>query len=106
MPLYEYQCQACGHEFEELQSFSDKAVTKCPKCGKNKVIKKISMTAFHLKGEGWYKDGYSRPSEKPKPKDKTTDKKPAAAKKSESKPAKTDWTNWSTVRLWHQNAPK
>jgi len=74
MPLYEYKCQACDHEFEEFQKFSDKPIKKCPECGKLKVAKKISLTAFHLKGEGWYKDGYARPSEKPKEKEKEKEK--------------------------------
>ena len=33
MPLYEYQCKKCKHRFEQIQKFSDKPVTKCPKCG-------------------------------------------------------------------------
>ena len=37
MPTYEYVCDACDHEFEELQSFSDKPLTKCPKCKKKKL---------------------------------------------------------------------
>lgn len=64
MPLYEYICAKCGFEFEEIQKFSDKPIKKCPKCSALKVEKKVSQTAFQLKGEGWYKDGYSRPSEK------------------------------------------
>mgnify|MGYP000055977122 CR=1 FL=1 len=63
MPLYEYNCQACGHEFEELQKFSDKPIRKCPQCGKLKAEKKVSLSGFQLKGGGWYKDGYSNPSE-------------------------------------------
>lgn len=85
MPLYEYACSACGHEFEMLQKFSDKPIKKCPECGKAKVEKMISQTAFQLKGEGWYKDGYSRPSDKPaeKPKpEKAAESKPVPAKKS------------------------
>jgi len=74
MPLYEYICHSCGHEFDEIQKFSDNPITKCPKCSKNKIVKKVSLTAFHLKGEGWYKDGYSRPSDKPKPKEPKNDK--------------------------------
>ncbi|MBU0505932.1 MAG: zinc ribbon domain-containing protein [bacterium] len=75
MPLYEYVCNACHYEFEELQKFSDLPIEICPKCEKRDVVKKISLTAFQLKGEGWYKDGYSRPSETPK-KEATKDKKP------------------------------
>lgn len=87
MPLYEYQCKKCGHEFEEIQKFSDKPIKKCPKCSKLSVEKKVSMTAFALKGEGWYKDGYARPSDKPKEKPVESKAEKPAAVKAETKPA-------------------
>lgn len=59
MPIYEYECQACGHTFEEWQKMSDKPIRVCPKCKARKVEKLISQTSFHLKGGGWYKDLYS-----------------------------------------------
>jgi putative FmdB family regulatory protein len=58
MPLYEYRCTACRHQFEVIQSFSDKPKRTCEKCGA-KVEKLISRTGFVLKGGGWYKDDYS-----------------------------------------------
>ena len=54
MPIYEYECLKCNKIFEELQSFSDKDVTKCPHCKKAKVKKLISLSSFQLKGDGWY----------------------------------------------------
>jgi putative FmdB family regulatory protein len=59
MPVYEYACSACGHEFEEWQKMSDPPVRTCPKCKKKKVERLISQTAFQLKGGGWYADLYS-----------------------------------------------
>lgn len=59
MPVYEYACGACGHEFEEWQKISDPPVKKCPKCGKQKVERLISRSSFQLKGGGWYSDLYS-----------------------------------------------
>ena len=59
MPIYEYACTACGHEFEEWQKMSDAPVRTCPKCRKKKVERLISRTAFQLKGGGWYADLYS-----------------------------------------------
>jgi len=59
MPIYEYACKACGHEFEEWQKLSDAPVRKCPSCGKRRVEKLVSMTSFQLKGGGWYADGYA-----------------------------------------------
>jgi putative FmdB family regulatory protein len=59
MPIYEYACAACGHQFEEWQKMSDAPVRTCPKCKKKKVERLISRTAFQLKGGGWYSDLYS-----------------------------------------------
>jgi putative FmdB family regulatory protein len=63
MPIYEYQCTKCGHEFEVMQKFSDKPVSKCPECT-GEVKKVISNTSFVLKGSGWYADGYASPAAK------------------------------------------
>ena len=73
MPIYEYKCEECGHEFEEMLHFSERDVplnTPCPNrifdrnqepqcfdC-RGKVHLKMSLGSFHLKGSGWYKDGY------------------------------------------------
>jgi putative FmdB family regulatory protein len=61
MPIYEYACGACGHQFEEWQKMSDAPVRVCPKCKKKKVEKLISQTSFTLKGGGWYSDLYAGP---------------------------------------------
>lgn len=58
MPIYEYQCQKCGHHFEKRQSISDKPLTRCPVC-KGKVEKQWSQTSFQLKGSGWYVTDYA-----------------------------------------------
>lgn len=54
MPIYGYQCQACGHEFELMQKMSDPAPSTCPACGKPEVRKQLSAAGFQLKGSGWY----------------------------------------------------
>ncbi len=62
MPIYQYKCQKCGHEVEEILSFSDSEKylqTVCPKCLMKSYKKKISSASFKLKGKGWYKDGYT-----------------------------------------------
>ena len=61
MPIYEYACAACGHQFEEWQKITDKPVKVCPKCKAKKVERLISQTSFHLKGGGWYSDLYAGP---------------------------------------------
>lgn len=58
MPLYEYQCDACGIVFEARQKFSDAPLSACRECG-GSVRKLISQTGFTLKGGGWYAQGYS-----------------------------------------------
>ncbi len=58
MPVYEYQCKACGGQFELRQKFSDEPAKQCPTCG-GEVTKLISSAAFTLKGGGWYSEGYS-----------------------------------------------
>ncbi len=54
MPIYEYQCTACGHQLEAIQKFSDEPLKDCPECHKPDLQKLVSSSAFHLKGGGWY----------------------------------------------------
>jgi putative FmdB family regulatory protein len=61
MPLYEYQCDACGQRFEKIhQKFSDPPVEICPKCGKGPVKKLLSSPAIQFKGSGWYVTDYAK----------------------------------------------
>ncbi len=69
MPTYEYRCAACEHELEAFQKMTDAKLSKCPACGKNQLERLISGGAFHLKGDGWYKDLYAS-SSKSKSKEK------------------------------------
>ena len=59
MPLYEYKCDACGHQFEKIQKFSDPPLDTCPKCG-GKVQKQFSSPAIQFKGAGWYVTDYAK----------------------------------------------
>lgn len=62
MPLFDYQCAACGHEFETLQGINEQPLTDCPKCAAPQLKKKVAAPAFTFKGGGWYKDLYSSSS--------------------------------------------
>jgi putative FmdB family regulatory protein len=59
MPLYEYECGACGHRFEIIQKFSDGPPDACPKCGKGPLQRQQSSPAFQFKGTGWYVTDYA-----------------------------------------------
>ena len=61
MPLYEYECDACGHRFEVIQKFSESPIETCPKCG-GAVHKLLSSPAIQFKGSGWYVTDYAKKS--------------------------------------------
>ena len=84
MPIYEYKCEDCGDEFEEMLHFSEREDPLNKSCQNMIVIGghmpnpircdgnihlKMSMGSFQLKGDGWYKDGYGtkKPESKPSP---------------------------------------
>ena len=101
MPIYEYSCKACGHEFEVIQKISDRPIRKCEACGRLKAERHISQTSFLLKGTGWYTTDYaghkahggseseSTPSAEPKPEAA----KPAASEPAAAKPTGTKATS-------------
>jgi len=60
MPIYEYRCSRCEHEFEVWQKMSDPPVKVCPKCHAHKVEKLVSLSSFQLKGSGWYATDYGK----------------------------------------------
>lgn len=79
MPIYEYQCEACGHALETLQKISEQPLVVCPECGKSALKKLVSAAAFRLKGGGWYETDF-----------KTGNKKNISKQDKESKPSSSD----------------
>lgn len=71
MPIYAYQCAACGAEHEALQKISDPPLLECPACHQPRLVKKVTAAGFQLKGSGWYVTDF---------RDKGTAKKPSEAK--------------------------
>lgn len=70
MPVYEFECKACALKFEERMTLDeDSSSAECPRC-KERALKVPSLSSFHLKGSGWYKDGYDKTNRKPQQKDK------------------------------------
>ena len=100
MPIYEYQCEDCGHQLEVIQKISDPALVDCPVCGKSSLKKRVSAAAFHLKGTGWYATDFK---DKPKSKEpvekeskKETDTSKAETKKQAPASTGTDKKTAST----------
>ena len=61
MPTYDYRCDACGHQFEEMQSFSADPLKTCPKCGQDQLRRLFGTGAAILfKGGGFYETDYKR----------------------------------------------
>ena len=87
MPFYEYQCSACGHHHEELQKVGDRALRKCPACGKGALRRLVSAPVFRLKGGGWYETDFK--ADKETMRNLAGEKEPAADKprEAEAKPA-------------------
>ena len=105
MPIYEYECSACGDEHEVIQKMGASALRKCPSCGALKLRRKISRSAFHLKGEGWYVTDYAsngKSKEKDAP-DTATDSK-SESKSTEKK--ETAATNGTTSKQTNKKKPE
>jgi putative FmdB family regulatory protein len=54
VPTYQYACNACGHQLEIVQSFSDAALTECPAC-EGQLRKLFSAVGIVFKGSGFYR---------------------------------------------------
>lgn len=102
MPIYEYQCKACGHAFDALQKMSDSPLTDCPDCNEPSLRKLLSAPNFRLKGAGWYETDFKDKNKRNlagdagKPDSAKTDKK--ADKPKDAKAAKADSTATSTKK--------
>jgi len=64
MPIYAYECQACGHEFDTIQKISEAPLTECPACQKNDLKKMLSAPSFRLSGSGWYETDFKKDKKK------------------------------------------
>jgi len=85
MPTYQYECSACNHAFEILQSFTDKKKRKCPKCQKPKLQRLIgSGGGIIFKGSGFYETDYKRSSSPSQTPGSEAPKNPEATKKTEA----------------------
>lgn len=83
MPIYEYQCKHCDHQFDLMQKINDMPVKQCPLCLKEEAVRLVSAAGFQLKGDGWYATDFKNKGSK-----ETKDSSKNAEPKAESK--KTD----------------
>jgi putative FmdB family regulatory protein len=92
MPTYEYECDACGHAFEQFQSITAAPIKKCPICKKSRVRRLIGRGAgIIFKGSGFYQtdyrsDGYAKSAAAEKPAAKSD----AAAKSQSTSESKSE----------------
>jgi len=92
MPIYDYKCSNCEHQFELIQKFSDQPAEVCPECSKKSIQKLVSAPSFRLKGGGWYETDFKTGDKKnivdanddkpmkPKETKKPTDTSPSPSK--------------------------
>lgn len=73
MPIYEYECKACGAIHEALQKISDAPLVDCPTCGAPELKKRVTAAAFRLKGGGWYETDFKSGNKKNLAGDKAAD---------------------------------
>ncbi len=96
MPIYEYRCDSCGAEWEDMQRITEAPTEICPECGAHQAHRLISRTSFVLKGSGWYVTDYGKgtggnagekkkPSSDTKKESSSSDSKTTSASSSSSK---------------------
>ncbi|MFB0977045.1 MAG: zinc ribbon domain-containing protein [Myxococcota bacterium] len=89
MPIYEYLCEKCEHEFEREQRITADPIKTCPECKSRRVKKLISQTSFVLKGGGWYATPIrailNPPTARPSPTPRKRVAKRAAAKRNQAR---------------------
>ena len=81
MPIYEFECTACGHRFDRLQKMADPDPECCPQCGAPRVRRRVSAAAFRLAGSGWYETDFKKDGDKKRnlAESPAAEAKPAAA---------------------------
>lgn len=64
MPIYEYECKACGHRLEKLQKLGAEPLSDCPACDAASLSRLVSAAGFRLAGGGWYETDFKSGSKK------------------------------------------
>jgi putative FmdB family regulatory protein len=87
MPLYEYECDACGRRFEVILRSSDTTVEACKHCGKGPFHRQLSSPAIQFKGTGWYVTDYAQKGKSDSSSTNASAENTDAAKSDSSTPA-------------------
>lgn len=98
MPIYAFECAACGHSFDRLQKISDPDPALCPSCNEPQVRRQLTAPQFRLAGGGWYETDFKKDGDKKRnlagegSGSSNSESKPAETKPAEKKPepAKTE----------------
>ncbi len=84
MPIYAFECTACGHSFDKLQKLSDPDPATCPSCGEARVKRQVTAPSFRLAGGGWYETDFKKDGDR---KRNLAEGGEGASKGGEAKPA-------------------
>ena len=88
MPIYGFECESCGHQFDRLQKLSDADPTHCPACEKETLRRQLTAPQFRLSGSGWYETDFKKDGDKKRNLADASDTKSSAGteSKTEAKP--------------------
>ena len=64
MPIYAFECTACGHQFDRLQKMYDPDPAECPECGAPQIKRQLTAPSFRLSGSGWYETDFKKDGDK------------------------------------------
>jgi putative FmdB family regulatory protein len=64
VPIYEFECNHCGHRFDRLQKLSDTDPSICPACDAPQLRRRVSAPSFRLAGSGWYETDFKKDGDK------------------------------------------
>ena len=100
MPIYAFECAACGHSFDRLQKLSDPDPSACPACNADAIKRQVTAPAFRLAGGGWYETDFKKDGDRKRnlvEKGEGAKPESKAETKSDSAPAKTESAAPSTA---------
>ena len=90
MPIYEYECKACGQRLEKLQKLSAAPLTDCPACAAPELVRLVSAAGFRLAGGGWYETDFKSGGKKNLAGDSASAGDAPSSNKAPSKPTPPD----------------